>query len=54
MGLWRAVKLCRHFAAGRALAHHAGIGSFAQGQLQGVNENRFAGARFACEHAETL
>ncbi len=36
----------------RAFAHHTGVGAGAQGQLQGVDEDRLAGAGFAGQDAE--
>ena len=35
------------------VAHAAGVGAFAQCQLQGIDQDRFAGPGLAAEHAKT-
>ena len=48
----RQVELGADVGAGRAFAHHAGVGAGAQRQLQRVDEDGLARAGFAGEHAE--
>ena len=44
------VELGADVGTGSAFAHHQGIGTLAQGQLQRVDQNGFARAGFAGEH----
>ncbi len=46
------VKLSGDVGLARPFAHHAGIGTRAQGQLQGVDQNGFASARLAGQSGE--
>ena len=48
----RQVELGRDLAARRALAHHAGIGTRAEGELQRIDQDRLAGAGFAGQHGK--
>ena len=50
----RAVKFSTDVAAFGAFAHHAGISPRAKGQLQRVNQNRFARAGFTRQHREAV
>ena len=48
----RAVELGTHIGPGRALSHHGGVGPAAQGQLQRIDQDGFAGARLPGQHRE--
>jgi hypothetical protein len=50
--LCAAVELHADVGLGAALAHHVGIGAGAQGQLQGIDQDGFAGAGLPGQHGE--
>jgi hypothetical protein len=47
------IKFCRHIGAAGAFADNARVGTRASDQLQGVNQDRLAGAGFARQHRKT-
>ena len=49
---WQQIELGGNLATRRAFAHHAGLGARTQGQLQSVDQDRFARAGFPCQHGE--
>ena len=48
----RQIELGRDLGPRRAFAHHAGIAAAAEGELQGIDEDRFAGPGLAGEHGQ--
>ena len=48
----RRIELGGDLGPARAFAHHAGVAAAAEGELQGVDQDRLAGAGFAAEDGE--